>query len=448
MLSRTTIYPDMREDSSDVSPSIGATKPPSMRALSMAGLLIGPGMLAMLGENDGPSMLSYAASGASYGLGFFLPFILLTFAAAFLVQEMALRIAVVTGRGYGDLMFQRFGAGWGWVSAIDLLVTNLVTLVAEVVAIRIGMAFFGVPAWGAALCAVLLVAASSFTGRYSRWEIVCAGLAGFNLLFIAVAVLARPSIHEIAWATLSWRPFPDAPLADLLLVIASNIGATVTPWMLFFQQSASVDKHLKGEAALRRGRVNTALGAAVAALAGCGALVAATPLFAHHVALDKYQQGAGFAEALTATVGRPAGTLFALGLIEAGAVAMLTISASSAYAVGESIRGCIASFDAGPARAPLFHGVNIGMALIAALVVLIPGAPLMAIVLNANLLATILMPAALVFLLLMANDTELMGDQTNRRLTNILGVAIAIAITLSATACVVASSLQSLHHWL
>jgi Mn2+/Fe2+ NRAMP family transporter len=418
------------------------------RAASLARLLVGPGMLAMLGENDGPSMLSYASSGASYGLGFFLPFILVTFAAAYVVQEMALRVAISTGRGYGDLMFARFGRSWGWISAIDLLATNLVTLVAEVIAIRIGMGFFGIPPWGAVLCAVTLIVLSSLTGRYARWEAVCAGLAVFNLLFVAVAVMARPSVGQIALATVTWGPLPHSGAVEFLLVICSNIGATVTPWMLFFQQSATVDKRLAGDAALRHGRVNTMLGAAVAAITGCGALVAATPLFAHHIDMDHFGHGIGFAEAIASVLGHHAGALFALGLIEAGAVAMLTISASSAYAVGETMRGSVSSFDAAPTKAPLFHGVNIGMAAVAGAIVLIPGAPLMAIVLNANLLATILMPAALVFLLLMANDPDLMGAHVNTRRSNILGIAIALGITLAATACVVASTVQSAQHWL
>ena len=88
-------------------------------------LLTGPGILVMLGENDGPSMLSYAASGATYGIGFFLPFIVMTFLASFVVQEMSMRIGAVTHRGYGELIFQRFGPFWGWISAADLVLTNL-----------------------------------------------------------------------------------------------------------------------------------------------------------------------------------------------------------------------------------------------------------------------------------------------------------------------------------
>ena len=96
----------------------------------------------MLGENDGPSMISYAASGAAYGLGFFVPFILVTFAMAIVCQEMCMRVGAVTHRGYGQLVLERFGPLWGWFSASDLIVTNVVTLIAEFVAIRVGLAYF------------------------------------------------------------------------------------------------------------------------------------------------------------------------------------------------------------------------------------------------------------------------------------------------------------------
>ena len=136
------------------------------RASMLLWLLTGPGVLAMLGENDGPSMLSYAATGATYGIGFFLPFIATTFLAAYVVQEMAMRLGAVTHRGYGELIFQRFGPFWGWLSAGDLVVTNLITLVTEIIAIRVGMAYFGIPPIFAVVFAVLLVAISTSGGRY------------------------------------------------------------------------------------------------------------------------------------------------------------------------------------------------------------------------------------------------------------------------------------------
>src|ERR1019366_3856469 len=91
------------------------------RRWSLLWLLIGPGILAMLGENDGPSMISYATTGATYGLGFFLPFIVITFAMAIVCQEMCMRVGAVTHRGYGQLVLERFGPIWGWFGAGDLI---------------------------------------------------------------------------------------------------------------------------------------------------------------------------------------------------------------------------------------------------------------------------------------------------------------------------------------
>jgi len=104
-------------------------------------LLIGPGILVMLGENDGPSMLSYAATGARFGIGFFVPFFVLTFLMACVVQEMTVRLGAATHRGHAELIFDRFGPFWGWFSMVDLMVGNFLTLVAEFIAIRAGLGF-------------------------------------------------------------------------------------------------------------------------------------------------------------------------------------------------------------------------------------------------------------------------------------------------------------------
>ena len=406
-------------------------------------LLTGPGILVMLGENDGPSMLSYAASGATYGIGFFLPFIVVTFLAAFVVQEMSMRIGAVTHRGYGELIFQRFGPFWGWISAADLVLTNLITLITEVIAIRVGMAFFAVPPPVAVGCAVMLVVVTSSGARYWRWERLTMALALFNLLFVAVAVLSRPSAGQLADALVTWTPLPTGPFQGFLLILASNIGATVTPWMLFFQQSSSVDKGLTPKD-IPQGRIDTMIGTALAALAGCAALVAAAPLFVHHVDTSKLEGGAGYAEALQPLIGSFGSGLFALGLIEAGAVAMLTISASNAYAVGEVLGGSAHSFNRTIRQAPLFYAANIGMAVVAGIIVLIPGMPLLVITLNANLLATILMPAALVFLLILANDREIMGARVNSRMTNLFGALIAVLVTLAGSSYAIVSFINTL----
>jgi Mn2+/Fe2+ NRAMP family transporter len=125
---------------------------------------------------------------------------------------------------------------------------------------------------------------------------------------------------------------------------------------------------------------------------------------------------------------------FAIGLIEAGAVGMLTVSASTAYAIGEVLGGASHSFNRSLREAPVFHAANIGVAAVAGLIVLIPGTLLLEITLNANLLATVLMPPALVFLLILANDREIMGSRVNSWLANVFGILITLLVTLAGTA--------------
>jgi len=406
-------------------------------------LLVGPGILAMLGENDGPSMIAYASDGAQYGLGFFVPFIPILFAMAYVCQEMCMRVGAVTHRGYGELVLQRYGRVWGWFGAGDLTLTNLVTLVAEFVAIRVGLAYFHLGAGVAVVLGLALVVFTLSGGRYWRWERIVLGLAAFNGLFLLAAILVKPDVGAVA-SSFDFTPFPGGGFNTLLLLLASTIGATVTPWMIFFQQSASADKGMT-PSDVRHGRYDTALGAVLAAIFGVGALVAGAALLTHNGSgIQGFAPNAGFPQALKHVAGSAAGTVFALGLIEAGAVAILTISASTAYAAGECI-GASHSFNSSPRGAAVFYAANIGVALLAAVVILIPGAPLLSIALNANVLATVLLPVSLVLMLMLANDKGLMGTWANKRSTNAIGIAVIAFVGVCGAAYGIVSFLQSVH---
>src|SRR5947209_3453927 len=253
-------------------------------------LLVGPGILVMLGENDGPSMLSYAATGARFGIGFFVPFVVLTFLMACVVQEMTVRLGTATHRGHAELIFDRFGPFWGWFSMIDLIVGNFLTLVTEFIAIRAGLGFFGVPPYFAVLAAGLVLFAALMSPRYWTWERVALAAAMFNLVFIPVALLSHPHWGSIGSALFTWKPLPGGLTQDTVLILLADIGATVTPWMLFFQQSAIADKGLTTHD-IRMGRFDTVLGAALAALAALATIIATAPLFAHGMAAGNFEAG-------------------------------------------------------------------------------------------------------------------------------------------------------------
>jgi Mn2+/Fe2+ NRAMP family transporter len=398
------------------------------RSLRLLWLLAGPGVLVMLGENDGPSMVSYATTGATYGVGFFVPFIVLTFLMAFAVQEMTVRLGVATHRGHAELIFERFGPFWGYFAIGDLVFGNLLTLVTEFIAVQAGGLYFGLPSWLSVAAGAVLVVASLALRRYATWERVLMALAVFNLLFIPAALLAHPSGAALTHALATWGPLPGGLGTAFLTLILANVGATVTPWMIFFQQSAVVDKGLT-RADLPQGRTDTAIGAALAAVAAVATVVATAPLFAAHVDVSQFASGADFATVLRPLIGTTGATLFALGIVEAGLVAAMTISTSSSYSLAETV-SARHSLNLGFAQGRLFYGVAIVSTVLAAGIVLIPGAPLLAMTLTVNVIATLLMAPALLLLLLLANDREIMRDLANGRWANLAGGTIVVAISL------------------
>jgi Mn2+/Fe2+ NRAMP family transporter len=400
-----------------------------LRRLRPLWLLVGPGILVFLGENDAPSMLSYAATGAKYGIGFFLPFVVATFLAGFVVQEMTVRLGAVTHRGHAELIFDRFGRFWGRFAMGDLVVGNFLTLVTEFIGIRAGLGFFGVPPLVAVGGAMGLVCGVILTSRYWTWERLALGLAVFNGLFVPAALLAHPHWGAVGHALLTWAPLPREGLGtpDVMLLLMSNIGATVTPWMLFFQQSAVVDKGLQ-DRDIRAGRVDTLLGMGLAAVFGIAAIVATAPLAAHGINAGDFQ-AAQFAEALQPLIGRVGATLFALGIFEAGLLAAITIATSSAYAFGE-VLATPHSLNRPLREGRSFYGVLVLSAGAAGALVLIPHAPLTAIVLLVNVIAVLAMPPALLFLVLLVNDRELMGAHVNGRWANLGAITVTALLIL------------------
>ncbi len=396
--------------------------------LRLLWLLLGPGLLVMLGENDGPSMVSYATTGATYGIGFFAPFILATFVMAYVVQEMALRLGIATSRGHAKVIFQRFGPFWGYFAMGDLVLGNVLTLVTEFIAIQAGGLYFGIKASVSVVIAIVIMLASLGFRRYALWERALMLFALGNLLFIPAALLAHPDGAALAKALVTWGPLQGGYGHVFFTLVLANIGATVTPWMIFFQQSAVVDKGLT-RADLGQGRIDTALGAGLAAIVALAALVACASLFTAHVDVSQFASGANFAQALQPLIGSTGASLFALGLIEAGLLAAMTISASSSYALAE-VALARHSLNLDFTQGSLFFAVAILSILIAGGIVLIPGAPLLALTLTVNVIATLLMAPALLFLLLLVNDREIMQDLANGWWTNVAGGSIVIAITL------------------
>jgi Mn2+/Fe2+ NRAMP family transporter len=398
------------------------------RGVRLLWLLIGPGVLVFLGENDAPSMLSYSADGARYGIGFFIPFVVLTFVMGYVVQEMTVRLGAVTHRGHAELIFDRFGKFWGFFAMGDLVLGNFLTLVTEFIGVRAGLGFFGIRPTFAIGGALVIVAGAITTGRYWTWERITMALAIFNGLFIPAAILARPNWHAVGNALVTWKPFPGGNQNEILVLMLATIGATVTPWMLFFQQSAVVDKGMQPHD-INAGRFDTILGVVLASTFAIAAILATAPLFQHGINAVDFQ-GAQFAEALEPLIGHTGAALFALGIFEAGIVAAIAISTSSAYAFGEVLKTGH-SLNRPLRDAWPFYLVLLGSAAAAAALVLIPKFPLESVVLTVNVIAVLAMPPALAFLLLLVNDQEVMGEYVNGTWANIAGITVTVLLIIA-----------------
>ena len=387
----------------------------------MLGLvLIGPGVLVMIADNDAGGVITYAQTGAAYGIGFFIPALLLSGFIAYVVQEMTVRLGAVTHRGHAEMIWGRYGAFWGWFSLVDLVLANILTLITEFIGVTLGLGVFGVPHAVSAAAAIAVDVVVLLVLRYYAWERVSLWIALGNLVFIPLALMAHPHWSTVVAAFSTWRIQGGFTPAFLFIVLA-NFGTTIAPWMLFFQQSAVVDKGLTVHD-IHHGRVDTAIGT-VAMVAVAVALVILTGSLVHGMPGASNLDIQQILRVLGQRLGPIGEDLFALGLVEAGMIAAIALTASTSWAMGEAFQWP-KSINMPARRAWRFYLPGLLSAVIAAAVVLIPHAPLGFLNLTVQVVASIFMPAAMLFLLLLLNDATIMGEYKNRKWQNIAAFSI------------------------
>ena len=398
--------------------------PASPPRFSMWGLILrflavtGPGLIVAFADTEAGSITTAATSGAQYGYKLILLQLLLI-VPLFVVQEMTVRLGVVTGKGHARLIREHYGLGWAWLSLGTMLVTNVAALVTEFAGIAGAAIIFGLPPAPLVVIAALLLVVVIFTASYKRAEMFAFALCLVELLFIPAAFAAHPPLHDIVMQGI----FGKQPLADYnyLLLIASNIGAVIMPWMIFYQQSATVDKRLT-LADLNFARFDTALGAVLTQAIMCAVVITtAATLFVHHIPVS---DAAHAALAFQPLVGRFAGVTFGVGLIGASMLGAFVVSLATAWAFGEAF-GWRCSLNDG-LRAKRFSALYVGCVVVAAAVVLIPHLPLIQITVYVEAFNGFVLPIVLGFLLVLVNDKRVIGDRHNRLLGN------AITFTLSA----------------
>ncbi len=394
--------------------------------------LIGPGVIVMIADNDAGGVITYAQTGSIFGIGFFIPFMLLMIPVAYIVQEMTIRLAAVTGRGHAELIWKRYGRFWGAFSLGDLVIANALTLITEFIGITFGMGLFGINPVEAVLIGIAFISTVTFGLRYHKWERISLVIAAFNLIFIPLVFFAHPNWSAVANSLSTWRVSSGfTPL--FLYVLLASIGTTIAPWMLFFQQSSEVDKGIIPED-INSGRRDTLIGAAVMA-----AVAIAIIILTGTVVYGTVSNGSTASyniQFIISTMGSKIGSLpvdlFAIGLVDAGLIAAIAITASTSWAVGEAFNWP-KSINLPFLKGRKFYIPGLVSMAFAAIIVLIPNIPLGFLNLTVQVIASVFMPAALLFLLLLSNDKRIMGKYTNKPWQNIASISIMIFLVTASS---------------
>ena len=394
------------------------------KAIQLYLVIAGPGLVVMVADNDAGGITTYAATGAKYGYHL-IWFLLILIPVAYYVQEMTVRLGAVTKRGHAEAIFDGFGAFWGWFSLIDLMIVDWLTLVTEFIGMTAALQIFGVPPWVTVVGVVALMGMIVLNGRYWTWEKIALLFCALNLIYIPGAFMVNPSVSDILKDGLIPN-FAGGFNGELFFFLMANIGTTIAPWMLFFQQSAVVDKGML-EKDIPWGKFDTFLGSTLT-VAVAIFIVIVTGTVLKGIEIDSASQAA---EHLMKT-NHYVGIFMAIGLFDAGLLGAICISLASSWAFGE-IFGWAHSLNTKIKEAPWFYTSYFFTLITAGLVVLIPGAPLVLITLFVQVVAVTLLPAALMFLILILNDEGFMGKYVNTRRQNIINWSIVIGIIIIST---------------
>jgi NRAMP (natural resistance-associated macrophage protein)-like metal ion transporter len=394
-----TIQPDgghqsMSMDTNEL--TVDARRPLSLRCRAMLAIA-GPGLVVMLADTDAGSVITAAQSGAQWGYKLLLLQLLLI-PILYIVQELTVRLGVVTGRGHGELIRERFGRGWAWLSVSTLAIACLGALVTEFSGLAGVAQLFGVPVWLMLTLTITMIATMVYTGSYRSVERIAILFGLFELVFLGVAWQAAPHGGQIA-AQITAIPLGDN---SYLYLVAANIGAVIMPWMIFYQQSAVVDKGLTVRD-LKVLRGDTAIGAVLTQLVMAAVLIAVAATIGQNTvgqtpSLDDVPQ---IANALTPFLGDTIGRIvFALGISGAALVATIVVCLTAAWGLGE-VAGYRRSLSDQPREAPWFYGIFTA-ALIAAALVVGSGIDLVSLSVGVEVLNATLLPIVLGFLFLLA----------------------------------------------
>jgi NRAMP (natural resistance-associated macrophage protein)-like metal ion transporter len=397
----------------------------ALRQLAIFLSILGPGIVTGSVDNDAGGITTYSVAGALYGYNL-LWTLIPSFIALLAIQEMNARMGVVTGKGLADLIRERFGVRITFYIFIFLLIADVGNTATEFAGVAGSMNIFGVDKYISVPLAALAVWVLVLKGNYKFAERVFLLFSVFLLSYVVSAILAGPDWKVIGKAIIAPTIHYDT---EYITTVLGIIGTTVAPWMQFYMQSAVIEKKLK-ISDYKYTLWDVILGCVATVVVAFFIIVACAATL--HVNGIKINEAADAAMALQPLAGALAGQLFAFGLFVASIFSAAILPLATAFYVCEAF-GFEAGIDKKFGEAPQFYFLFTVIILIGAGIILIPGAPLIAITIWTQVINAILLPVVLVCMMVIINNKEIMEDYTNNRLQNIIGWATTtILILLSA----------------
>jgi len=379
---------------------------------------MGPGLVVMMADTEAGSVITAAQSGAQWGYRLLLLQFLLV-PLMFMAQELTVRLGLCTGKGYVELVRERFGRGLALISAVVLLLSCFGALLTQMSGLVGAGSLFGIPAWQILVTLVVFILGMVLTGSYRSVERVTLAVGLFGLAFLLMAVKAQPDLRQMLHE-ITHMPLHDP---EYLYLVAANLGTSVMPWTVFYQQSALVDKGLNADH-LRLARIDTLVGTLFCQVLTAAIVVAAAAtLGGRSAGLDNIAQ---IGEAFGALIGPTWGeAVFAIGLAGGALVATIVVCLSAVWAVSEAL-GVRHSLEQHPLEAPWFYGPFALLLIVGALLVA-SGVNLIRLSIGVGVLNALLIPLMLLLLFLLARSALPPAHRLRGR------YALAVAVTFTLT---------------
>lgn len=394
--------------------------------------VLGPSVITTMAGNDGAGVITYSYAGAKLGYAalFTLPILTILYGVT---QEMGSRAAIVTGKGLGDLIRERFGVRIALLIFATILIANFGTLLTDVSALKTAAEMLNIPVLPFIITTIIFCFwLVTFTKYEKSQKIFLTGIV-FYISYIVSAVMGKPEWTKAATSL----AIPQESILDTnyLIISIAVLGTTITPWGQFFVQSYMKDKNVS-ISRLSYAKLEAYAGAFISNFFTFFIMMAtAATLYIHKIPMDS---GDKAALAIKPFAGEFAGFLFAIGLVNAAIIGIIIVSLTSAYAFTEFF-GFTGSLDKPYQKGKPFY-INFLFNIIAAtILVLTPWFPLFKIVLYTQSLNGILLPIFFYFILKIVNDKELMGKHVNGRTYNIFAIGSTIFIAIAAITAVIIS---------